>query len=154
MQYCYHAQDKLSAAFKEGHLLHGIKNKENMLVKGDRSHPNLVLALDHGLRPSHIQIGKKTLLQQKRLIKKDGCILMPFFKKSRYEMLKERERAFLGDRSHPRLVKLDALELSYYPGGGGWEADLVEKAATSRASTASRGADYCSCRKKKLARPQ
>jgi hypothetical protein len=94
--------------------LEGMQNKQQMLAAGDRSHPNLVrldgLSISYPNHKQDIAAAEEAHLQGYGF--EDKC-----------RVIKERQRVFLGDRSHPRLVKLDLLSCSY----PGWEAD-VERA--------------------------
>jgi len=74
------------------------------MVKGDRSHPNLV-KLD-GLQLSYPGWEKDFLAAERAHIAGSGYDIALF-------VLEESQRIHNGDRSHSRLVKLDSLKLSY-----------------------------------------
>jgi hypothetical protein len=86
--------------------LQGMKNKEQMITLGLRSHPNLV-RLDR-LCFTYLDWEKDFLAAEKA--HQSGS--QDKFE-TRFGILKVRQRVFLGGRSHPHLVKLDELELTY-----------------------------------------
>jgi hypothetical protein len=104
--------------------LQGMRNKQQMCL-GDRSHPNLVF-LD-GLLLSYPS-WKADFIQAEKAHQKGSAYRF----ETQVEILKERQKLFLGDRSHPNLVTLDELKLSY----PGWQVDIekAEKFHLSRKS--------------------
>jgi hypothetical protein len=93
--------------------LEGMQNKQQMLVAGDRSHPNLV-RLD-GLCISYPNC-------KQDIADAEEAHLQGYGFEDKFRVMNERQGVFRGDRSHPRLVKLDLLSPSLsYPG---WEADV------------------------------
>ena len=94
--------------------LEGMQNKQQMMVAGDRSHPNLLrldgLSISYPNRIHDIAAAEEAHLQG-------------YGFEDTFRVMKERQRVFLGDRSHPRLVELDSLALSFPE----WETD-VERA--------------------------
>jgi hypothetical protein len=104
--------------------LQGMRNKQQMFL-GDLSHPNRVL-LD-GLRLSYPS-WKADFIEAEKAHTTGSTYMF----ETQVEILKERQKVFLGDRSHPHLVTLDEFKLSY----PGWQVDIekAEKFHLSRKS--------------------
>jgi len=81
------------------------KERESWIARGDRSHPNLVKldSLDLSY-PGHEEDVAKA---------EEAHMSLPMEFKSKLFEISEKQRMYEGDRSHPRLVALDELTLSY-----------------------------------------
>lgn len=103
----------LNGAFREH--LKTMQNKQNSLL-GDRSHPDLV-KLD-ALAKTTTYPGWQVDFKNAENTHFSYTIGLGF--DHLVHILVEKERVHLGDRSHTRLAKLDALTLSY----PGWQEDV------------------------------
>jgi len=93
--------------------LNGMIEKEKM-HNGDRSHRNLValdvLSLSY---PQHLEDLREA---------EEIHTSKPFMFKDKLFEISERQKMFEGDRSHPRLVTLDAISFTY----PSWEVDFAK----------------------------
>ena len=123
-----HLQQVVGSPTFETCLL-SMKNKEQMIVMGLRSHPNLV-RLDR-LRFTYFDWETDFLAAEQA--HQSGS--QDKFE-SKFEILKVRQRVSWGRRSHPHLVQLDELELTY----PGWQEDFqtAQQLHLSREITMSR----------------
>jgi len=89
----------------------GMAEKQRMF-EGNRSHPNLVV-LD-SLVLTYSAWAKDVAAAE------DAHTSKPFMFREKIKEIKEKQKMFEGDRSHPRLVSLDAMRLTY----DDWEKDV------------------------------
>ena len=90
----------------------------NWIKSGDRSHPNLQLV--DSLKSQLTYEGHDSDLERLEKAHLSGSSLwLPSFEDLLF-YVRESQRIHEGDISHPRLVPLDALELTY----DGWEEDF------------------------------
>lgn len=82
-----------------------MSTRQTWITSGDRSHPNLI-ALDD-LNPSYPGHVEDVVRAE------EAHTNLPIEFKHRLFEISEKQRIFLGNRSHPRLLSLDSLELDY-----------------------------------------